>query len=137
MKKLLLFLILNTLYLILYTSVQAQDFHNDYQVEYFLTEDNKQINSKVKFTVTIINLRSDVYVNQFSLGFPKSFSLRNLKAYDDNGAISAKIDFSDSLTKVILEFSNPNVGKNSINNLYLEFYQDNLFNMSVLLGEPR
>ncbi|MBI4225780.1 transglutaminase domain-containing protein [Candidatus Roizmanbacteria bacterium] len=135
MKKLLIFLILNTLYFILYTGVYAQDFRNDFQVEYFLNENENKLNSQVKFTVTITNLRTDVYVNQFSIGFPKSFTIRDLKALDDYGVITPQITTTDSATKITLGFSNPNIGKNSVNNFYLEFYQDNLFEVNGNIWE--
>ena len=130
-KSFLFFLILNTLYIILYPAkVLANDFKNDYQVEYFLSESENKLNSKVKFTVSITNFRSDIYVKQFSIGFPKLFTIKDIKAFDDYAAITPQVSSSDSITKVTLEFSRPNIGKNSVSNLYLEFYQDNLFSIN-------
>jgi len=131
MKKLLIFLILNTLYLILYTpKAVAQDFRNDYQVEYFLSQSQNTLDTKVKFTITVTNFRADVYVKQFSIGFPKSFTIKDIKASDDNAILIPQISSTGSLTKISLEFSNPNIGRNSVNNLYLEFFQDNLFTVN-------
>src|SRR3990170_8661289 len=130
LKSVLLFLILGTLYLILYSGVYAQDFRNDYQVEYFLSENENGLNSKVKFTVTITNFRSDVYVKQFSIGFPKSFTIRDIKAFDDSGELTPEVSLTDTSTKITLEFSNPSTGRNSQGNFYLEFNQSNLFNVN-------
>ncbi|OGK23330.1 hypothetical protein A3F58_02550 [Candidatus Roizmanbacteria bacterium RIFCSPHIGHO2_12_FULL_37_9b] len=130
MKKVLIVLILSTFYLLFATISYAQDFRNDYQVEYFLNQNQNKLNTKVKFTVTITNFRTDVYVKQFSIGFPKSFTIRDIKASDDNAILIPQISSTDSLTKISLEFSNPNIGRNSVNNLYLEFFQDNLFTVN-------
>src|SRR3989338_2493105 len=112
LKGFLFFLILNTLYLILYTpQVQAQDFRTDYQVEYFLSENQNKLNTRVMFTITITNFRSDAYVKQFSIGFPKSFTIKDVKAFDDYEEITPKVSFSDSITNVALEFSRLNAGK--------------------------
>src|SRR3989338_993500 len=127
----LFFLILNTLYFILYTpTISAADFRNDYQVEYFLSEQENKLNTRVKFTVTITNYSSEVYVKQFSLGFPKLFTIKDIKVFDDKTALNPQVTTENSITKISAEFSNPNLGKNTVNNLYLEFYQGNLFNIN-------
>ena len=105
----------------------AQNFRNDYQVEYFLSESKDNINTRVKFTITITNLAADLYVKKFSIGFPSTFQIKNIKGYDDHRAIAPQVDSSENATKITLEFSDPDFGKNSVNNLYLEFEQDNLF----------
>ena len=129
-KFLFFVLIFYFLVFILVRETHAQDFKNDYQVEYFLSESENKLNTKVKFSVSITNFRSDLYVKQFSIGFPKLFTIRDIKAFDDYTAITPQVSSSDSTTKVALEFSQPNVGKNSVSNLYLEFYQDNLFSIN-------
>src|SRR3989338_3782694 len=129
-KYFLLFLLASNFYLLISKSAFAQDFKNDYQVEYFLSESENKLNTKVKFSVSITNFRSDIYVKQFSIGFPKLFTIRDIKAFDDYAAITPQVSSSDSITKVTLEFSRPNIGKNSVSNLYLEFYQDNLFSIN-------
>src|SRR3989338_5609532 len=130
-KFFLFFLILNTLYLILYTpTIFAADFRNDYQVEYFLSEQENKLSTRVKFTVSITNYSSEVYVKQFSLGFPKLFTIKDIKVFDDKSALNPQVTTENSVTKISAEFSNPNIGKNTVNNLYLEFYQGNLFNIN-------
>ena len=68
-------------------SVYAQDFTNDYKVEYFLTAGQQTVNTKVKFTITLTNLRPDVFVNKMSIGFPKTFEIRNISVSDDKGRV--------------------------------------------------
>src|SRR3989338_11325203 len=113
------FFLLATNYLLLTTNVIAADYSSDYTVDYYLSETENRLNTKVKFTVSVTNFRTDVYVKQFSIGFPKSFTIRDVKASDDKGSIKPQISSTDSLTKISLEFSNPNIGRNSVNNLYL------------------
>lgn len=121
---------LTTFYLLLTTlphSTFAQDYRNDYQVDYFLTENKDSLSTRVKFTVSVTNLLNDLYVKQFSVSFPKSFLIHNITASDDSGTIFPKLSEQNDMTKISLEFSNPETGSNSVNNFYLDFTQDNLF----------
>jgi len=81
-KKLFLF-ILFAFFLSFPSITNAQDFKSDYQVEYYLSEEEDYLPTKVIFNIKITNLRSDVYVKKFSLGFPKNFIIHNIKASDD------------------------------------------------------
>ncbi|OGK46295.1 hypothetical protein A2963_00325 [Candidatus Roizmanbacteria bacterium RIFCSPLOWO2_01_FULL_40_13] len=130
-KPAVLFFLIATVFCLVSAPVSAQDFLTDYQIEYFLNEQDNKLQTNVKFTVNVTNLRSDVYVKQFAIGFPKSFSISNVKAYDDNGLLQPEVTADDgSKINIGLEFSQPNIGKNSLNNFYLEFLQDNLFNIN-------
>jgi len=113
----------------------AKDYRVDYQVEYFLEEKEGKINSPVSFNIKITNLSSSLYVEKFSLIFPSSFAVKDFKARDDAGEIVPQIEKLNDITKVVLKFSNPNVGKGSINNLYLNFYQENLFKVNGNIWE--
>src|SRR3989344_4004636 len=128
--KIFYFLLLATIYLLQPGSTFAEDYRSDYQVDYYLSEAENRLNTKVKFTVSITNFRTDVYVKQFSIVFPKSFTIGNIKASDDHGSLRPEIESDNKLTKISLEFSNPSVGKNSKGNFYLEFSQENLFNVN-------
>ncbi len=124
------FVLATSYYLLATTFAFADDFHTDYQVEYFLTQNENKLNSKVKLTITIKNLRSDLYVKEFSIAFPNSFVTHGVRAYDDHIELIPQISSTNLSTKITMAFSNPNVGRNSVNNLYLEFNQDNLFTVS-------
>lgn len=115
--------------------VLAADFRADYQVEYDLSNFKETLTSRVKFNIKITNLKSDVYVNKFAISFPKSFTISNLASSDNNGSIEPKIISDEYNTKVEMEFSNPNVGKDSINNFYLNFDQSNLFQLNGSVWE--
>ncbi len=107
--------------------VNAADFKTDYQVEYNLSQNQDNLNSQVNFKIKITNLKSDVYVNKFAVSFPNTFSINNLKTFDDNGFITPKVTTDDTKTRVELEFSNPAIGKDSVNTFILNFGQANLF----------
>lgn len=120
------------LYTILYTpySAFAADYKSDYQTEYFLTENNGALDIKVRLTIRITNLRSDIYVSKFSISFPKAFVIKNLKAYDDNGEITPQLTVDDIKTKIDLSFSKANTGKESVNTFNLQFVQEKLFEVN-------
>ncbi len=115
--------------------VHAADFRSDYQVTYNLSPSQNGLNTHVNFQIKITNLRSDIYVNKFSISFPKNFLIHNLSATDDNGPITPTITFEDSSTNINMEFSKPNTGRNSVNNFNLNFDQDNLFQINGSIWE--
>jgi len=108
----------------------AKDYRVDYEVSYFLEEKEDKIESSVLFNIKITNLTSSVYVERFSLTFPSSFGVKNVRAKDDFGEMRPEIENDGEKTKITLKFSNPNIGKDSVNNFYLNFYQDNLFKIN-------
>lgn len=117
------------------TSVLASDFKTDYQVEYNLIQSANNLNSHVDFKIKIVNLKTEVYVSKFSISFPNTFSITNLKTSDDNGYITPKIITNEEKTTIELEFSDPAIGKDSANNFYLNFDQANLFKVNGKVWE--
>ncbi|MDO9027734.1 MAG: transglutaminase domain-containing protein [Candidatus Roizmanbacteria bacterium] len=134
-KFLFVFLLSSIFYLLSSASVFAADFKTDYQVEYNLSQSQDNLSSQVDFRIKITNLRSDVYVNKFAISFPNTFSINNLKASDDHGAITPKTIVEETKTKVELEFSDPTIGKDSVNTFFLNFNQANLFKVNGKIWE--
>ena len=122
-------------YKLLVVTTYAQDYKADYQVDYYLTENGNELNAKAIFNIRITNYRADIYVNKFGISFPKSFPVQNLKAYDDKAELIPKVLSDESNTRIDLEFSDPNTGKNSVNNFKLEFNQSNLFKINGSVWE--
>lgn len=122
-------------FLSIFDQVYASDYKADYQVEYNLSELEGGLKSKVKFNIKITNLASDVYVDKYSIGFPPSFAVSDIRIQDDHGEVIPKITENDQGTKVEMAFSNPNIGKNSVNNLYINFDQTNLFKVNGNIWE--
>jgi hypothetical protein len=129
-----LFVFLTLLFLPIF-KVQAADFKTDYQVEYNISELQSNLNSQVSFKIKITNLRSEVFVSKFAISFPNTFSIANLKTSDDNGYITPKITTTEDKTKIELEFSNPAVGRDSVNTFFVTFDQANLFKVNGKVWE--
>jgi len=125
-----LFFLLLFFFFFFQKNIFAKDYQVDYTVEYFLEEKDDKIQSPVSFKISIKNLRSDVYVDQFLLSFPANFVIKDVKAKDDWGEITPQVASDDKTTKISLKFSQPNIGKDSVNNFYLSFYQENLFKIN-------
>ncbi|MCX7955973.1 MAG: transglutaminase-like domain-containing protein [Patescibacteria group bacterium] len=115
--------------------VKASDYKTDYYVDYDLRDFINTQEVKVSFNIKITNLRSDLYVSKFSISFPESFNINDFKSFDDYGEINSKITLVDNYKKVEMIFSNPNIGKNLVNNLYLKFNQKNLFKINGKIWE--
>lgn len=129
--KILLYLIFTIIFLIVFIpKAHAADFRADYQVEYFLSEKEGGLDTKVLFNVKITNFRSDAYVSKFSIAFPASFPIRNLRTSDDKNEITPNVRSDDEKINIDIEFTDPNIGRDSINNFYLNFNQDNLFKVN-------
>ncbi len=126
-KPIVIILLFSFLFLLLSSDVLAADYQTSYQVDYTAKKQGDQLSTLVNFAIAITNLRSDVYVKQFSVAFPQTFKISNLMVFDDFGQIAPKIVQKDGAIRVDMEFSNPSIGKNTVNTLRLEFNQDNVF----------
>lgn len=130
MKKILFHSTLLFLFLFLFLNpikVKAVEYDTDYDVDYFLSESQNSISSRVRFGISITNLKSDTYVKRFSLVFPKSFQIKNVTAAHSDGEIRTNVTEDTSFIKIDLELEEPNTGSGSQNNIILEFDQENLF----------
>jgi hypothetical protein len=128
MKKKLLFFIILFLFLLFPTSIFALDYKIDYQVEYLPKKTDNSFLTEVNLLIKITHLRSDIYVKSLTLKFPDSFKITNLRGKDDYDKLDLDLVKEGSFNSLVINLKNPNVGKNSINNIYLNFYQDKIFN---------
>lgn len=108
----------------------AQEYRTDYRAEYILSIENNQPKTLAKFTIKITNLKSDVYVKRFTLTFPESFPMSQLKAQDDAGEIQPNLVKNPEGYTIELEFTSPKIGKETANTFYLQFEQKNLFQLN-------
>lgn len=115
--------------------VFAKDFKTNYKVQYFLTQDFGNINSEVKYSINITNLNEGYYVSKFTLSFPETFSIENIKAVDDTGEVIPKKSSNENNIDIELIFNNPNTNRGAQNNFYLTFNQKNLFNINGNIWE--
>lgn len=117
-------------FLPIFSQIAAADFETSYKVVYRLKESGETLNSQANFHISILNNKSDVYVNKFAISFPKSFTISNLKITDDSGEVAPVIESDDKRNKIEMEFNNPNIGRQSVNNFNLTFDQENLFKVN-------
>lgn len=123
-------LILFLIFLLYPSQILADDFATDYEVNYYLNEKNNNVESNVEFNIKLTNKTSTVYVKKFGISFPNNFQITNIKAQDDKGTITPVVTKESKSNRIELEFTNPNIGKNTVNNFYLQFNQDNLFKIN-------
>jgi len=128
MKKIILlsFYLLLTFLLIVKVSFAA-DYQIEYRTEYTPKKNETGFLTEVFLHIKIIHLRSDIYVKSLTLKFPDLFTISNLKGKDDNNALDIIYEKKDNFNSITLNLINPNVGKNSANNIYLFFTQDKIF----------
>lgn len=115
--------------------VYAADYKVDYQISYDLRNFEKDQFVNVNLAIKITNLKSDVYVSKFSFFFPDSFYIKNIEIFDDYQKITPNIYNEKGYLKIEMSFSKPNIGKNSVNNFYLNFSQKNLFKINGNIWE--
>lgn len=101
-----------------------------YKTDYYVVKEADTIRTRVSNRIELTNLKSDVYVKKFTISFPDTFSIRNITASDDKGTIIPEVSNSAGNVNIVLEFSDPTVGKNSVNTFKLDFDQDNLFKLN-------
>jgi len=130
-----IFFLLLFLFFFMAGPIRAADFETSHDVKYLLLVNQDKITSKVDFSVSITNKKSDTYVNKYSISFPKPFTISNLEVRDDKGEIKPVIDSGNDFTKIEMEFNNPETGRGSVNNFYLSFNQENLFKINGNIWE--
>jgi len=130
-KSSLFFIILSFVSCFVFSSFSyASDFITDYDVHYYPTLEKQNLTTHVSFKIKITNLKPDIYIKTFSLLFPKTFQIGNIKVSDDNGVVNTIVTQSDSNQIIKMEFSDPAMGLNITNSLYLEFLQTDLFKVN-------
>ena len=92
LKKGFIFILLLSFFLVLPFNVYGEDYKSQYVVEYFLP---KSLKTKVKFSIKVTHLRSNVYVKKLLLSLPDNFKIENIKASDSYGAINPKTEKKD------------------------------------------
>ncbi len=110
--------------------VHAEDFQKDYTVDYYLQQKGDAIETKAIFNLKITNLTGEIMIKTFSLSFPKSFTIHDLSATNNGQPITLHTTQGADDINVQVEFTDPEVGKGTANNLALSFFQDNLFKVN-------
>ncbi len=112
--------------LVLPKTVHAQEekfYKADYDVIHTLQTDNS---IDTKLIISFTNLRSDVYVTQFSLTTPFSSRISNLKALSPSGKVTTSERQTESGLEITFEFETPTQGREASNLLEIQFNQQGL-----------
>lgn len=126
-----IFFLTSIFYFLSSTPIYAIDhFRTDYTVDYFLSESDNNISSRVSYKIKITNLTPDLVIKNFSILFPKSFQIGSIKAADDFKSIIPGVSDADGKNTISVALTDPVAGMNSENNIYLDFLQQNLFKVN-------
>jgi hypothetical protein len=127
-ERKLLIVVFFLLFILFPGSGWAADYQLDYLVEYSPKKINNLFLTEVDLNIKITHFRSDIYVRSLTLKFPDTFKIDNLTGEDDNGKLNLNWQKENGVNNLSLILNNPNVGKDSINNIYLHYNQDKIFN---------
>src|SRR3989338_1801383 len=111
----------------------AQTYQVVYDFDFYLTQ-SKDID--VKITITLTNLRPDLYINEFSLTFPSRFFSEKFIAKNELGVdIPYVITPYKNMTKVTFSFNEPESGRFSANSIILSYTHTNLHSFEGNISE--
>lgn len=111
-------------FLFITKTVIGADYSTSYNAEYVMNEDGS---SDVNLTIKIVYLNPNIYVKEFTLVFPESFSIDQITARDIVGKIDPKLSVDDDRVKLSLLFNDIDSRAIKENFLYLHYNQKNLF----------
>lgn len=112
------------------TVLADSSFGTSYSVDYYLGDHGSTIKTTVKLTTTITNREDNVYIDKYSVAFPKSFLMSNIHVTDDRGVVDTKVDSDPSTTTILMNINDAPVGIGKTTKLYLTFDQENLFQVN-------
>lgn len=127
LKLLFIFFILSLFFT---AKVHAQEFQKDYAVDYYLQEKSGVIETKAQFNLKLTNLSGEIIIKAFTLSFPKTFTIHDIVASNNGVPIIPQVTQGEQDITVQVEFPNAEVGAGTVNNLKIEFLQDNLFKVN-------
>lgn len=111
-------------FLPLFNTLRAESlFKSTYDIVYSI---NPDLSVKTKLVITLTNLRSDVYVNKFSLIIPLLSDVSDISATSPSGPVLITTQKKDNGTKVEFVFEKPLNGKNISNLLEVSFLESKL-----------
>ncbi len=105
-------------------------FRKDYGVDYFLQEKNSQIVTKVAFNLKLTNLTGEVAIKSFGLAFPSTFTIHDISITSNGQSVKPEINQGESQIVIKFDIPDPAIGKDTVNDIAINFYQDNLFKVN-------
>jgi len=108
--------------------VHAQGDNGSYSVVYdfdFAIDASTNV-LDVDLTVTLSNLRSDVYINEYTIRFPKNVEFKNLRVADSTGRVPYVVADKKTTREITFKFPEPDSGTQSQNILKLHYSLDDM-----------
>lgn len=123
MKRILLALILS---LLIVTPVHAQEdtYTVEYDFNFFIQPNTTDLN--VDLDITLTNIRSDVYINEYAMKFPRNFFFKNLRVTGADGSVPYIVSEKDNAKNITFRFPEPEGGAYSQNRLKLTYTLANM-----------
>ncbi len=123
----LIFFIFSALF-VLIPNAHAQEENNTYSVQYDFDFSVDELTNvlDVDLTVTLTNLRSDVYINEYTIRFPKNVEFKNLRVADSTGKIPYVVADKKTTREITFKFPEPDSGRQSQNILRLQYSLDDM-----------
>ena len=117
-----------TVFSLVTPAVHAQEENTTYSVQYdfdFAIDASTNV-LDVDLTVTLTNLRSDVYINEYTLRFPKNVQFKNLRVADSTGKVPYVVADKKATREITFKFPEPDSGRQSQNILRLQYSLDDM-----------
>lgn len=119
MRKLIIHVILYTVYSILYTSnaYASSEFSTSYDSTYTFDETGS---AKINHKIEIKNKLAHIYTTKYSLGI-LSGNISNIETLVNNHIETSTIDQTSSTTNIHLPITNPSIGKDQITRIEVNY----------------
>ena len=104
-------------------SAQEGAYSTRYDFNFYFDQNTDVLD--VALDITLSNLRSDVYITEYTLRLPKHIDFKNLRVSDDFGKIPYVTSQLKNAKQITFKFGEPETGR-SINTLKLQYSLDNM-----------
>ncbi len=106
--------------------VHAQDttYTVDYDFHYYIQQNSSSVD--VELSITLTNLRSDVYVTEYTMRFPKNFVMKNLEVSSKDKQVPYVVADKNGSKELTFRFGEPEGGAFTQNYLTLKYKLDNM-----------
>lgn len=128
MKK---FLLLLLMWAVMPLQVHAEaetkrpDTHSvQYDFEFYIDQDTTSVD--VDLAITLTNLRSDVYIQEYSLLFPNTLTFQNLRITQEKEDIPFVQSTGDQTQRIIVTFAEPLEGQFASSRIKLHYTLENM-----------
>lgn len=101
------------------TFAQESAFKVDYNFEFYAQNDSPDLD--VDLDIILTNVRSDVYITEYSMRFPRNFFFKNLSVTREGQDIPFVVSEEDSMKLLTFKFDEPDSGAFSKNRLQLHY----------------